>query len=277
MGFIMSDVFNESLYKKQKKQFEIISERSRAFGVNYCGNTIIRDSIFEIVSNYARKRELALEILRYPFKDDELWAFTFVKKGTVFLCVNSELPMCKQIFATAHELYHIHCYAEDINTSTITNGSLLDSKTFDETAASQEDLEANAFAGLLLMPDTSLTEQFKIFGISRENIDVEGVLILMDLFALPYKAVVLRLIESGMIAEGKARKLLQVDPDRISERIELTGKAERWQQHTRRLLRYGSLLDNLAFNSEYELLRESREESDKAFLEKISREFQNES
>ena len=60
--------------------------------------------------------------------------------------------MCKQIFATAHELYH-HCYAEDINTSTITSGSLLDSKTVDEVAATQEDVEANAFAGLLLMPN----------------------------------------------------------------------------------------------------------------------------
>lgn len=273
----MIDVLAESLFQKQNKQFEKINEQSRAFAVNYCGNTIIRDSIFSIVSNYARKRELSLEILRYPFKDDELWAFTFVKKGTVFLCVNSELSICKQVFATAHELYHIHCYAEDINTSTITNGSLLDSKTFDEAAATQEDLEANAFAGLLLMPDASLAEQFKMYGISRENMNVDDVLILMDLFALPYKAVVLRLVESGAITEEKARKLLQVDSNSISIRIELTGKAERWLQDTKRLLRYGSLLDNLAFNSEYELLKESREESDKAFLEKIGKEFNAES
>ena len=105
----MGDVLNESLFYKQIKQFERINELSKAFAANYCGNTILRESIFGIVSNYARKRELPLEVLRYPFKDDELWAFTFVKKGTIFLCVNTELPMCKQIFATAHELYHIHC------------------------------------------------------------------------------------------------------------------------------------------------------------------------
>lgn len=273
----MRDVLAESLYKKQNKQFEKINEQSKAFAANYCGHTIIRDSIFGIVSNYARKRELALEILRYPFKDEELWAFTFVKKGTIFLCVNSELPMCKQIFAAAHELYHIHCYAEDINTSTITGGSLLEAKTFDEFAASQEDLEANAFAGLLLMPDASLTEQFKMFGISKERMNVDDVLILMDLFALPYKAVVLRLIESGTITEEKAQKLLQADSDRISVRIEMTGNAERWQQRNKRLLRYGSLLENMAFNSEYELLTENREVSDKAFLEKIKEEFYAES
>lgn len=269
----MGDVLNESLFYKQIKQFERINELSKAFAANYCGNTILRESIFGIVSNYARKRELPLEVLRYPFKDDELWAFTFVKKGTIFLCVNTELPMCKQIFATAHELYHIHCYAEDINTSTITAGSLLDSKTFDEAAASQEDLEANAFTGLLLMPDSSLIEQFKMFGISKDDMSIDDVLILMDLFALPYKAVVLRLAESGLITVEKARKLLQEDSNHIAIRIELTGKAEQWQQNSGHLLRYGSLLDNLAFNSEQELLVDSREASDKEYLEKIGKEF----
>lgn len=270
---LMGNVISESLYKKQNKQFEKINEQSKAFAANYCGNTIIRDTIFGIVLNYARKRELLLEILRYPFQDEELWAFTFVKKGTIFLCVNSELSMCKQIFATAHELYHIHCYAEDINTSTIAGGSLLDSKTFDEEAASQEDLEANAFAGLLLMPDASLTEQFKMFGLSSNNIDMDSVLVMMDIFALPYKAVILRLVESGIIAEEKANALFKIDSGSIADRIVLTGKAERWQHHANRLIHYGSLLENLAFNSKYELLTDTREESDKAYLEKIGKEF----
>ena len=272
----MGDLFFESLFYKQEKQFDRVNALSKAFAANYCGNTIIRDSIFGIVSNYARKRELALELLRYPFKDAELWAFTFVKKGTIFLCVNTELPLCKQIFATAHELYHIHCYAEDINTSTITAGSLLDSKTFDEEAASQEDLEANAFAGLLLMPDASAIEQFKLFGISRDDMGVDDVLTLMDIFALPYKAVVLRLAESGVITREKAECLCREDSTNIKVRIELTGKAEQWQQNSGNLLRYGSLLDNMTFNAEHEFLVDSREESDRAFLEKIGKEFQKE-
>ena len=272
----MRDIIDESLYKKQRIRFEKIDEQAKAFAVNYCGHTIIRDGIFSIVSNYARKRDLSLELLRYPFKDDELWAFTFIKKGTIFLCVNSDLPMCKQIFATAHELYHIHCYAEDINTNTITSGSLLDARTFDESAASQEDLEANAFAGLLLMSDVSLIEQLKIFGLSKETLGIVDVLILMDLFSLPYKAVVLRLVESSIIGETKAHKLLMEDATDIAERIELTGKAQRWQQNSNHLIHYGSLIENLTFNSEHELLVDSREASDKAYLEKIRKEFREE-
>ena len=276
MRFLMGDIIDESLYKKQNMQFERTNEAAKAFAANYCGNTIIRDSIFGIASNYARKRELSLEILRYPFKDDELWAFTFIKKGTIFLCVNSDLPVCKQIFAMAHELYHIHCYAEDINTNTITGGSLLDSRTADEEATSQEDLEANAFAGLLLMPDASVIELFKMFGLSEEKLDVDGVIILMDIFALPYKAVILRLGESGIIEEKKARELLKADSKYITDRIKLTGKAERWQKDSNDLIYYGSLLENLKFNSEHDLLVNTREKSDRAYLEKISREFRKE-
>jgi Zn-dependent peptidase ImmA (M78 family) len=152
----------------------------------------------------------------------------------------------------------------------------LDSKTADEKAATQEDLEANAFAGLLLMPDASLAEQIRMYGISKKNITVDDVLVLMELFALPYKAVVLRLVESGEIKEEKAHELLKVDAGNIAMRIELTGRAWQWQQNSR-LLRYGSLLENLEYNSENELLTDSRENFDRAYLKKITKGFQKES
>ena len=207
----MGDIFEKSLFIKQPRQFDKVNAQAKSFAANYCGTTIIRDSIFGVVTNYARKREMTVEVLRYPFKDEELWAFTFVKKGTLFLCVNSELAICKQIFAVAHELYHIHCYAEDIDPDTIARGSLLDSKTVDDMAVSQEDLEANAFAGLLLMPDSMLDEQIKLYGITGEKIIIDDVLTLMELFALPYKAVVLRLAENHNITLDKVRELLKVD------------------------------------------------------------------
>ncbi len=43
----------------------------------YVGNSIIKDNIFAVIQNYARKKEIALEMLRYPIHDDELWALTF--------------------------------------------------------------------------------------------------------------------------------------------------------------------------------------------------------
>lgn len=196
-----------------------------------------------------------------------------MKKGTIFLCVNTELAMCKQIFAAAHELYHIHCYAEDIDPSTITNGSLLDSRTVDDIAASQEDLKANAFAGLLLMSGSIVDEQIKMYGISEKNTSVDDILTLMDLFALPYKAVVLRLAENQNITETKARELLKNRASYVAERIDLTGKAKQWQQNSRHLVYLGSLLDNLEHNSENQMLTDSREASDRDYLGKIKKNF----
>lgn len=271
----MEDIFSESLYFKQEKNFEKINDLAKSFAANYCGNTIIRDSIFSIVLNYARKRNLQIQILRYPFKENELWTFTFVKKGVIFLCVNTDLPMCKQIFAVGHELYHIHCYSENIDKNTIESGSLLNSKIFDDKVASQEDLEANAFSGLLLMPDISLIEQSKIFGISKNNIEIDEILTLMDVFALPYKAVLLRLIECGVITKEKGRKLSQVDNASIVEKIKLTGKAEQWQQNSNHLVRYGNLIENMMHNSEQEYLVDSREQLDKEYLKEIEKKFSN--
>ena len=181
--------------------------------------------------------------------------------------------MCKQIFAVAHELYHIHCYAEDIDPDTIATGSLLDSKTADDVAVSQEDLEANAFAGLLLMPDSILDEQFKIFGINSDKLSVDDVLVLMELFALPYKAIVLRLVENHNITYNKAKELLAVDSSVVSERIMLTGKAQNWIQNSMELTFFGSLLDDMKHNKENDLLTDSRERSDAEYLEKIRKGF----
>jgi Zn-dependent peptidase ImmA (M78 family) len=272
----MGDILTENLYSKQNKRFEDIRGCAKSFAANYCGNVIIRDSIFSIVSNYARKKELPLEILRYPFRDDELWAFTFVKKGTVFLCVNSDLPLCKQFFATAHELYHIYCYAEDTNTSTIDGGSVLDSKTADDVAVTQEDLEANAFAGLLLMPDSLLSEQITVYDIAKESVGVDDVLLMMDLFAIPYKAVILRLMECGIISKQKAQSLLAVDSVTVQKRSDLLGRAKQWQK-SNDLVYFGTLNDNLDFNIQEGYLTEEREKSDQELLDSLKKRFLRES
>lgn len=272
----MGDILTESLYSKQNKQFENIRVHAKSFAANYCGNVIIRDSVFGVVSNYARKKDLSLEVLRYPFHDDELWAFTFVKKGTVFLCVNSDLPLCKQFFATAHELYHIYCYAEDTNTSTIDGGSVLDSKTADDVAVTQEDLEANAFAGLLLMPDALLAEQLSVYGIDKDTIDVDDVLLMMDLFAIPYKAAVLRLMECGFVTKQKAQGLLAVDSGTVQKRIDLLGRANQWQK-SNDLVYFGTLNDNMDFNIQEGYLTEEREKSDKELLDSLKKRFLSES
>lgn len=262
----MRTVLDASLYENQEKRFQEITDDTRKFIAVYCGSTIIGENIFGVISNYARKNDAPLELLRYPFRDSELWAFTFLKKGTIFVCVNSELPLSKQIFAAAHELYHIYCYVEDLDQSIIRAGSLLDSKTVDETTQKREDIEANAFAALLLMPDQLLNDQISLYGISKENITPDDILLLMDFFGIPYKAVVLRLYESQNISKARANELIAVPSTEIQQRIMLTGKAKRWTLDGRGIESFGSLLDNLDFNCQNELLTDARQKEDNSYI-----------
>ena len=109
----MNNVLEDSLFVSQNKKFDEIQSIVRQFSAEYVGNSVIKDNIFAVIQNYARKKEIALEMLRYPIHDDELWALTFLKQDTIFVCVNTALPLCKQFFAAAHELYHIYCYMEN--------------------------------------------------------------------------------------------------------------------------------------------------------------------
>ena len=94
----MSNVLEDSLFVSQNKKFDEIQSIVRQFSAEYVGNSIIKDNIFAVIQNYARKKEIALELLRYPIHDDELWALTFLKQDTIFVCVNTALPLCKQFF-----------------------------------------------------------------------------------------------------------------------------------------------------------------------------------
>ena len=248
----MNNVLEDSLFVSQNRKFDEIQSIVRQFSAEYVGNSIIKDNIFAVIQNYARKKEIALEMLRYPIHDDELWALTFLKQDTIFVCVNTALPLCKQFFAAAHELYHIYCYVENADQSYIKNGSMLDSATGDETGRTQEDLEANAFAGLLLMPDQLLHEQILLYGLDKDLVTVDSVLMLMDMFAMPYKAVVLRLFESGNISHQQAEKLLEVGSADVMERVSLTGKAKRWQLDGKGTESFGTLLEKVEYNRQHE-------------------------
>lgn len=269
----MNPVLEECLYERQHKRYMQLADVARLFASRYCGSTIIRDGIFGVIENYARRMDLQLELLRYPFHDDELWAMTFIKQGTVFVCVNTGLALCKQFYAAAHELYHIYCYVEEMDESYIRGGSLLSSQIVDTAGTTQEDLEANAFAGLLLMPRQQLYEQMDINEIDRGHIDVDSMLTLADMFAMPYKSVVLRLYETQCINREQADAFLDAPSERVRARMMLTGKARRWLLDGHGTEQFGNLLAMAAYCEEHDCLTDSRREEDHAYIDQLYRQY----
>ncbi len=267
----MCKVLDNSLYIKDRKRYIKISECVTSFNSIYNKNNIIQDDIFSILENYVIRHDMPFELLRYPIGDAELCACTFIRQGRMFVMINSAIPLSKQIFAAAHELYHIYCYLEEKDFALLQSGSILESDVIDDEAKELEDMEANAFAALLLAPKDRLEEQSVVYNLSYKNVSVQVVLKIMDIFAIPYKAVVIRLFEEEKIDIKTAKKLLQIGSDEISRQIEVTGKAARWQEIPRDLIRFGSLSEKMFELEQWESIRVERLESDKARLKEIAK------
>ncbi len=265
----MCNVLDNSLYIKDRKRYVKISECVTSFNSLYNKNNIVQDDIFNILENYVNRHEVSFELLRYPVRDAELCACTFIRQGRMFVMINSAIPLAKQIFAAAHELYHIYCYFEEKDFSLLQSGSILESDVIEDEAKELEDMEANAFAALLLAPKDRLEEQSDVYHLSYENVSVQVVLKIMDIFAIPYKAAVLRLFEEQKINIKTAKKLLQISNDEICRQIEVTGKALRWQKIPRDLIRFGSLSEKMYELEQRESIRTERLERDKARLKEI--------
>ena len=229
----MLDVIDQILFSKDNRRFREIEIIANNALKSYCGDTIIRDRIFNSIRTYAKIKDLPIEILRFPIQDNELWAFTFLKKGVIFVCINTALSVCKQIFAAAHEFYHIICYVEDTDQNSIRNGSMLHGKDEDDIVGDQEEIEANAFAGLLLAPSNSINEQIRIYGIDTKNIDIKAIIRLMDIYAIPFKAMVLRLFEEKLIDEKIAESFIEQNTsESVKDAIKKYNTALRWQERT---------------------------------------------
>ncbi len=265
----MCKVLDNSLYIKDRKRYTRISECVTIFNSLYNKNNIIQDDIFNVVENYVINHDMPFELLRFPVGDAELCACTFIREGRMFVMINSAIPLSKQIFAAAHELYHIYCYFEEKDIELLQSGSILESDVMDDEAKEIEDMEANAFAALLLAPKDRLEEQSDVYHVSYKDITIPVVLKIMDIFAVHYKAAVLRLFEEDKIDMKIARKFLQIDNDEINRQIELTGRAARWQEIPKDLIRFGSLSEKMYDLEQWESVRDERLESDKARLKDI--------
>lgn len=266
-------VTKQILFSKDRNQYNKLRSTTNEFLNQYCKDTAIKDSVFTVIENYARQNGVKSEVLRYPFHDNNLWAVAFIKEDTVFICINTDLLLCQQLFAAAHELYHVICYVDDSDPDTLRNGSLLKRETVDEISGNDEELEANAFASMLLMPEEAVREQIQLQGIDVNQISLESILMMMDTFAMPYKACVLRMFECGYIEEETALELYGIDDKEVNAAISRYGKARIWNRNGNGTESFGSLFEAFHINAENEYLTPSRKEEDRGYITKLREQF----
>lgn len=203
----MSNLIQKCLYSSDFTAYNDVKFESERFCDEFIGQNIIKSSIFDVMSKYCKKMDRDFKCLFLPINDSKVWAFTTIIKDCIFVTINTRLPKIKQYFAAAHELYHIKNHIESGDDSLLENGSLL---TENETAfqtETEEDKKANAFAGIILAPENMIQNQ-KLIGPDISD-GLRYVLFFCERFGLPFKAMILRLYECGILDSKNSDLLLE--------------------------------------------------------------------
>lgn len=170
------------------------------------GNDIIGTQIFSILSLYAR-------VIYYPFGKDAPWGFTRISGSQndsalekPFVAINSSISVDCQVFAAAHELYHIW-YEQ--------NPDVLPSDLLNEKNKAISEKKANRFAAEFLVDEQLLKQEIDLYKIKRFTI--KDILQLAALFTVPYRTMVKRLEEIGVMGVSDSNKFLTETEDSVEK------------------------------------------------------------
>ncbi|MDA8234465.1 MAG: ImmA/IrrE family metallo-endopeptidase [Clostridia bacterium] len=228
---------------------------------------IIKEEVFSVIAEHSI-------FLQYPIEDEELCGFVCPKKGKLFSFVNSFIPFDKQIFAAAHELYHIW-FDKDI----LDQGELIKNDALDLNGTinlNQKKVTANRFAAMFLVPKNVLRDEINKLGLMHDDADLSQIVKLMDIFGVPYKTIVRRLFEIEVIPHDKCLELLSIpdkgelSPVRIAQKRLQLGEE---QQRRTMTVRFEGLVDKALSAYEQNKISEEKLEYLLSFARKTPEEF----
>lgn len=176
---------------------EVKTQAKEKLGVCRKTNDIIGSQIFSILGLYAR-------VIYYPLGESAPWGFTRISGSKndsglkkPFVTINTSIPDDCQVFAAAHELYHIWYERKP---------DVLPPDLLDGAAKEINERKANRFAAEFLMDEPVLRQEMDLYKIKK--ITVKSAIYLSALFTVPYRAMVKRLYEIGQINEAEMKDLL---------------------------------------------------------------------
>ena len=92
----------KTLININRQEFDKVEQLAKDQLINLNSNQRVRDAIFQIL-----RRLENIRLLRFPIDDQEITAFKIRMHDKIYVYINSAVPLEKQIFGGAHELYHI--------------------------------------------------------------------------------------------------------------------------------------------------------------------------
>ncbi len=175
-------------------------------------------------------------VIELPFADKEIGALCYKGERFGYTLINSSLPKVNVNFALCHEIYHLF-YQEDFA------GKKIELYMNEHYYDYKEELSANLFAGMLLMPEQSYRMMFRKFvqDMGEEDTTLSTVVKLMNYFKVPYMAALIRCYELNLLESGETLELL------------INAKSELIRHEFKRLWLDGNIL-NATKKDDFELL-----------------------
>lgn len=160
--------------------------------------------------SFEKKGYLVLEM---PFADGEIGALCYKGDALGYIVLNSSLPKVNVNFAICHELYHVFYQKNDFRTKV----EFANNHYYEH----EEEVAANLFAGMLLMPEASFRFMYAKFKDESENDERDTIMRLMNYYQAPYMAVLIRCYELSLPnADSISEELLNIEQETIRERFD---------------------------------------------------------
>lgn len=194
--------------KNQEKITAVVRDFYYKMGMNYEKELL---NIMMIIRPVFSKRNYI--VLEMPFKDNEIGAVCYKGDGCGYMILNSAVAKVNENFALAHEIFHV-VYQEKMP------GKKIELYMNEHYLEYEEEMNANLFASILLMPAPGFIEMFNKFKLEQNEDDSDITIFckLMSYFEVPYMAVLIRAYELQLLSDGIVlESLLKTDAASVKQ------------------------------------------------------------
>lgn len=256
----MFDISNCLYFSDKETYIEINRIATRILSVYPFNNGSL--ALKQMIKNYAQTNNVQVKVLYIPLKDIQLWGLFYQLDGIYFIVINSEISLSKQSVALAHEFYHLYSAVEE-------NMVPLDILSDNEKKIKIEDKKANAFAACFLMPEHILKSMLKKPNTIEEKIVL--IKIVMDVFMVPFKTAVIRLMEIEYLTEDEGLDIINSITRDIRDKFENinTYKNSKWDYVNYNSIELDDLDTLFHINEDLELMSEKKLKKHKEIVENI--------
>lgn len=173
----------------------------------------IGEKVFNLIENTYQSY-----MLLYPLKTNKIAGFTRKQGETFQIFVNTSFNMSFQIFAAAHELYHLIDFKEKGEDEFIVCDSQDISENIDDTAKNIDEWKANYFSAAFLLPGSVIKNRVKELKqnnlYNEENLLIEIIKLQYE-YEVPFKTILKRFKELKQVGSNEFDRLLGYDKELI--------------------------------------------------------------